>query len=484
MNTAGTVAKNTLVNALTGTVIQVLSVLSGLLIARRFGPGIYGELSFAFVIVGYFMIATDFGMTTIAIRKVAQDRGNYSSYLYTYIISRISLSVAVYAILILVVYLVPGFFRVSGLLISTYGLLLITTCLSITWMFVAVQKMEYQGTCDVFEKILYVAFIFAGVLAIGNYYVVPISMIVSSTAAAVLGWFFLKRQYPLKDKTFDKGFFRELLTCSWPIGLSNGASRVNYNMDTIFLQMYHGSIVTGQYSAAYRIIGVLLTLGTFLSAALYPMICEKATGSKETMESLLNQSARIILLLLVFPACVLSAAGNEIMAVLFGSDYESGGTAMAVLSWVPPILLISRLYGNTLTAINRQTTFMIMIIVSALLNIALNFLLIPSFGMIGGGVATIVAETAVLIPAYVILSRIYCPDVIIPALKALAAGGLTLVGMLLLKHFSLLAGIIIAPMIYLGLLFLFKGVSRNDVESATGILRALLGKMGVAARPA
>ena len=168
-------------------------------------------------------------------------------------------------------------------------------------------------------------------------------MLFSGAVAVVVGFYLLKRNFRYLKGEFDSAFFNDLFIYSWPVGLSNGASRINTNLDTIFLQMYWGSSFTGEYSAVYRLMGFGIMFGNFFTSALYPLICERAVGTKELLGSTLDLSTRILLIFLVPVSVVLMIVGPELVVVLFGNAYEHGGMALRILSWIPLLLLISRL---------------------------------------------------------------------------------------------------------------------------------------------
>ena len=140
---------------------------------------------------------------------------------------------------------------VSSLVLVQGGLLL-STVMSVNWIFVAYQRMELQSACEMAEKFLYVVFLFGAFLFYRNLLVIPWAMVVASLLAGCAGWVLLRRELPARRWGFDRGFFRELLLKSWPVGLSNAASRINTNLDTIFIQIYWGGELTGHYNAAYK----------------------------------------------------------------------------------------------------------------------------------------------------------------------------------------------------------------------------------------
>jgi O-antigen/teichoic acid export membrane protein len=457
------VIKNTLFNAISGILIQALSVVTGICIARAFGPGGYGDLSFAYVVVGYFMLGTDFGITAIAIKRVAQDKANFGNYLLTYLIGRFGLSMIAILGLVAVTFY-SDFSSITNQLLLVYGLLIIVSVFSVNWLFTAQQRMDLQGICEVTDKLVYTLILVVFLFVFKSVFVVPAAMVVSSIVATCVGWLLIRRNFSRPVVGFDRGFFMEMFVYSWPVGLSNGASRINTNLDTIFLQIYWGSVITGEYNAAYRLIGLLIIAGNFFTSALYPLVCERAIGSKDHFVETINSSTKILLILLVPVSFILMMIGPELLTVLFGKDFVNGGIAVRILSWVPVLLLISRFYGNTLTALNQQSRFMVAMILSAGLNIGLNFALIPRFGMTGAGMATVITEVFILLIALHLISRKVAVRISKPLIQSLASGGAMAVVLHLLAPFSVVVALAVALPLYVIFLFICRAFECNDIR--------------------
>ncbi len=469
-NSSKTVAKNTLFNSLSGIVVQALAIISGVFIARQFGTSGFGKLAFANVFVGYFMLATDFGITSIAIRNMARDKENSNRFLFTYIITRVVLSLIIYGIVAIIVWL-AGFEKIISLLILAYALQMLSQVFNISWVFIAHQRMEFDSLIKIIDKGLYVTFIFALFFIFGSIFIVPLAMFFSSVIAVIVGWHILKKNWRFKGFEFDKPFFKEMLIYGWPVGLSNGATQVNVNIDTLFMTAYHGNVTTGLYSSAYRVVMALIMFGSFFTAALYPLICERAIGPKKPMEDILNASTKILLYALIPIAVVITILGSQIIVFIFGKEFSGGGIALKILIWSVVFLVINRMYGNTLVALNRQHSFMVVIILSAILNIIMNFLLIPKYDMVGGGISTCITEGFIFIAVSYILKSYYRISWLLPLMRAFISSLVMGICLYFMRNGNLALLLISAPILYLIPLFVIGGIGREEIAFMRGLVR-------------
>jgi putative peptidoglycan lipid II flippase len=95
-----------------------------------------------------------------------------------------------------------------------------------------------------------------------------------------------------------------------------------------------------------------------------------------------------------------SCLGGGLMPKLFGPEYGPADTPFALLVWAVAVSIVSVNFGNVLLAVGDEKRYAVGVAIGAVVNIALNFALIPPFGMAGSAVATIATELAVL--AYMI----------------------------------------------------------------------------------
>jgi O-antigen/teichoic acid export membrane protein len=399
------VAANTMFNTAGGMTVQILGLASGLFIARYFGAEGFGVLSLAAAITGYFSLITEFGLSTVAIRVVART-GAPESYLWSYLVTRMALALAALAILTGVI-LAIGFPSRTTRLLVAYACLIPLRILRVDWLFYAAQRMFIENLLKVIEKSVYVVTLFSLVFVTGDIVSVPVSLGLSLIITAILGWilFFRSAKRPIAWR-LDRGFIREMFTHGWPIGVAGAALQSNTNIDTIFVNAYHGDVQTGLYGAAYRLIAAIIQAGTFFTRAIFPLSCKRYHESPTALADFIAYSGKLLVVITIPGVIVLMAVSAVIIRILFGDGYAGAALPFSILVWAAGLAIVSRLYHNTLVACERQQVFMKLILTSTVVNIAMNFLLIPRFGIVGAAVATVLTESLLLTMNYIALSRV------------------------------------------------------------------------------
>lgn len=206
----------------------------------------------------------------------------------------------------------------------------------------------------------------------------------------------------------------------------------NY-LDAIFITRYLSVTALGVYSVAYLIVGTFLQLPTLGSFLLQPFFISLEAGWRgDTIKRYLTEVCPAVVLGWSL-CCTFAAAGSGyLLPLLFGPQYAS----VSALMW--PMMATAALAGPVLlgfgAASNAWLTTKFSFAatgVQAVLNIALNIVLIPRFGLIGcAWASTLAAVASLLVWTYFISARVsasafYSAAAVLPAVVGAGCAGLT-----------------------------------------------------------
>ncbi len=204
--------------------------------------------------------------------------------------------------------------------------------------------------------------------------------------AVLLGY----RRYQL-GLEFNRGLFREMNRFGMPLVPSGLALWAINFVDRLFLNTIAGAGETGLYSIGVRISSVIVFLFTAFRTA-WPAFAYSIEDDREA-----RRTYGFVLTYLLFACCWLSVTlgllAPWIVRVLTTHQFYGGARVVAILCFSATAYA-----GYTVMAIGigrvRKTRFnWIVTGVAAALNIGLNVILIPPYGMIGAAIATVAAYT-------------------------------------------------------------------------------------------
>lgn len=210
---------------------------------------------------------------------------------------------------------------------------------------------------------------------------------------------FIKRSFSISKLLLKQAIFFSLplipfTISSWIITVSD-RYMINYYMD---------ASNTGIYSLAYSLTTILLTFSGVISNVLYPYI-SKSWNEKKNHHILFNAMLKYNLIIL-FPGMVgLFILRSQIISLVSGTRYLIGAPSIAILIPYPLFAAISMIYTNQLLLRNRTKLIATINIIAAGLNIILNMVLIPSHGIAGAAMATVISYLFLFIILFILTRK-------------------------------------------------------------------------------
>jgi O-antigen/teichoic acid export membrane protein len=372
-----------------------------ILLARVLGAGGYGSYSLGY---GLMMIGSKISMLGLSsgvvrfaalykgVGDIKRVKGTLSS---AFVISTLS-SVAVGGLLFLFsrslseLFNMPELITVLRIFALAFPFYVITVMAGNAAR--AFQAISYEvvvtNICRPLANVAVVSMVFLlGFRLFGAVY----GFLISSAISAVLGLFLLKRIFPDIISELKPSYeFWRLLRFSLPV-LFIGFSYVLLNQtDRIMLGYFKASKDLGIYSAA-AIISQQAGLITYSFSCIFCPIISDLYNRNEfrQLEKLYKTVTRWIVTLNLVLLILLIVFSKYIMAI-FGPEFHSGWLVLVVLSSVHLVGYSAggALAGYALQMSGKQDFELVNAMVMLVLNVALNFLLIPIYGILGAAMAT------------------------------------------------------------------------------------------------
>jgi len=182
-----------------------------------------------------------------------------------------------------------------------------------------------------------------------------------------------------------------MLSVSLPMLLSQSSFLILEWTDTIMLGILRTGFEIGIYSVAMKI-SMLTSITLFsINSIAAPKFAEfYKKGDRESLEKIIHQSTKfifwsassIILVIFIFPSFILA---------IFGEEFKTALYALLILTFGQFINAISGSVGYILQMTGKQKVFQYIVLTAAVMNIGLNALLIPRYGINGAAVASMLS---------------------------------------------------------------------------------------------
>lgn len=163
--------------------------------------------------------------------------------------------------------------------------------------------------------------------------------------------------------------------------------------DKIMLKLMVENSATGFYSTALSCVSISGFVFNAIIDSFRPVIFEaKQDGREETYEKRLSTLYHIVAYLGIIQSLVLTIFAKWVIDLLYGADYAEASPALQILCWYVIFSYFGSIRNIWMLSENKQKYLWIINLIGAALNVALNFALIPFFGVRGAAVASLSTE--------------------------------------------------------------------------------------------
>lgn len=371
-------------------------------ITRVLLPEGTGNIAFANSIVSYFSMFAMLGIPTYGIRACAKARDNkdeFSRIVQEIFIINAITTFAVCLVFVFMVLNIPVLKQEKELLLIC-GLYLILNMLGVEWLYKGLECYTYITVISLTFKAIGTLAMFLLVHHKSDYLEYALIAVVANTGYGLFN-FIHARQYIFRRKIEHYDFKRHLRPIITFFAMSV-AVVIYTNLDVVMLGVLKGPIEVGYYDIAVKIKIILVNIVTSLGAVVLPRVSYYI--EKKNMEDFYGIIAKAFELVAVISlplmAYFIIMADNSIL-VLAGGQYYKSINAMKII--MPTLVLIgfSNLLGiQILIPLGKENIVVRSEIIGAVINVILNFSLIPRLGASGAAVGTLVAEGVVLVIQY------------------------------------------------------------------------------------
>ena len=393
MNSNQSLVKNSLYNVAYKLLNVIFPLVSATYIARViFAKGV-GEVSYAQNIVSYFTTIAALGIPNYGIREIAKARKSKQQtdeiFFELFTINAVSTTVCIVAYFMLI-----HFVSALNSNIKMYyavGLLLIFNYINVDWFYQGNEEYGYIAKRSFVIKLISLIAMFVFVRRPEDIIPYCIISVLATNGGNLINVFYV-RKYAKIRFTFNMDLKRHLLPLLI-LFVNSIAITIYVNSDITMLGFFESDAQVGVYSFASKIYNLLKQLINAVIVVSVPRIAYILKNKHEEYKMFINRifSALNIILL---PIIVGMFCMSDSMILLAGGEqYISGDVALKILSVATLFAIYASLFTNCVLIVNRQEKYCLnATVVSAIVNVGLNFVLMPWLGMIGAAITTVLAE--------------------------------------------------------------------------------------------
>lgn len=369
-------------------------------LARYLGPERFGLFHYALSFVGLFSIFAVFVSDEIVVRELIDDPGEENHILGSAFFLRLCGSLFAFFLSLSIHFLVVGPDNTLCVLIS---ILAIAQCFQalhvIRPFFHARVQAKFVAQAQLFQLCigtlakLYLIIIhaplvwFAWAIFFDNFLL-----------AVPLYFFYRQQDHAVFDWHLNRPLLKYLGLKSLPLLLSGIVTAFYMRIDQVMIGRLLDNTAVGYYAAAVRLSESWYFIPMVISVSLFPALLNTRKNDLKLYYEYLSNLYKLVSALSWISALCIMLLCDYIIILIYGASYTPAGSVLMIHIWGGFFVALGVASGKALIAENLMPLLFYRTLSGAIINVMLNIILIPSYGIVGAALATLIAQiTAALL---------------------------------------------------------------------------------------
>ena len=366
-------------------------LLVGAWVARYLGPAQFGLLNYAMAFVALAGAAAKLGMDQIVVRNLIRLPEEEGATLGTLTALKVLAAVLALGIVVTAAWLTRGGDVNLTLLVAIIGAGMLFNALDAYDLFYQSQLLSRHIVLARCTAFLLFALVRVA-LIMGEY---PLMLFAVATTLEIgTGGILLainhRRLYRGRSTwRFSATTMRSLLKDGWPLILSSVLIMIHTRIDQVMIGQMLGDVEVGIYSVAVRLSEAWLFVPLVIIQTVTPYLVRLRSTDVVRYHQRLMQLYSIMFWFGVAVGIAAVLLGQYLVIYLFGEPYRAAYIPLVLTIWTGIFISQTVARGVWMVGENLQGYRLINNLVAVPLNIALNWLLIPRFGVVGASAASV-----------------------------------------------------------------------------------------------
>lgn len=371
---------------------MVVGLFVGVWVARYLGPAQFGLLSYAGSFVGLFAALATLGLDSIVVRELVKTPERRDELLGTAFWLKIGGAILLWVAIVAAVPLIKNDIQTNSLIAIIAFAAIFQAFNVIDFNFRAEVKSKYvvhaQLAQLIISSITKLVFIAINAPLIWFVWVYLLDAVVLAMGLAVM---YLRNSGKLLYWQWKWQVAKELLRYSWPLMFSGMVLMIQARIDQVMLKSMIGNEEVGYYSVALRLIETFGFIPMVLSNSLTPTIINAKNKSESLYQFRLANYYRLSFLLFLLIGIPIYFLSEKIVVLLFGIEYQAAGILLSLMAIRLFFVNMGVARGVFILAENLFKYSLVSMVLGTIVNITLNYILIPDYQSIGAIIATIIS---------------------------------------------------------------------------------------------
>ncbi|WP_213525962.1 flippase [Paenibacillus sp. J31TS4] len=373
----------------------IVNLILLMLIARYLGPNNYGLLTFSLSIIAIFSVISSLGLEGIIIKYFVSDPQNKSVIVGTCIILRtVSSALSIIAILIFIIILQPEDKSVFYIAFVQSLSLLFSSLDVIDFWFQSKLQSKYISLARIISTTLVTVFKLMLIMFNSGVFLFALTSSVEVLIVSII-IFGVYRKYNSERLLFSWELSKNILSQSYHFIISGLLISLYTQMDKIMIGKMINQSSVGIYSAATTLSDLWIIIPITIINSARPIIMESFNKDKVKYLRQLKQLYSIVIWLGIIVALLFKIFGSILIHMFYGISYIEATEILQITIWSSLFALLGGIRVIWLVCEDKVKYNKYCVGVGGTVNLLMNFLTIPIWGINGAAFSTLIAQVIV-----------------------------------------------------------------------------------------
>jgi len=465
MSLAGKIAKNTFYQIVGKVISTLLGLASVALITRYLGQEGFGYYTTIISYLQFFGVLIDFGLQMTTAQMLARVGVNQAKIFGNLLSLRLLSALIFLGLATIFAWFLPYQSVVKiGIVIAVASFFFISLQSVLIGLYQKQMAMARVATAEILGRLTLLIGIWLSIL--GNYGIYPIILSVSlgSLVNFVLLYFgsFKYIKYRL---ILDRETVKEIWEISWPLAITISLTLIYFRFDTIIMSLTRPISEVGIYGSAYKVLEILVQFPYLFLGLILPLLTSFYTINRQLFDKLLAKVFDFMAIIVVPMVIATWIIGDKIMKFIAGDEFVAAAGPLSILIIATAMIYFSALFGYAIVAIGKQKKMIGFYFFDAVFSLITYLIFIPLYSYWAAAILTVITEAIIMFAAWWLLTKEvgFCIKWQVFR-KALLAALIMSIFLEIFINQSLITLIIIGTTIYFFVLYLLRGVKKEDVK--------------------
>ena len=376
---------------------KIFRIITGLVtvfwVARYLGPEQFGLFSYAQSFVGLFVAIATLGLDSIVVRELVKDASKEMELIGTAFWLKVCGALVILPIIAISVGVTTNDNQTNLLIFIIASSVIFQSFNVIDSYFQSKVLSKYavlaNTTMLCIGTIMKIALILNDAELVYFAYAVLFDNIV--LAIAFIYFYFKQSRLTFFQWKFHRKTAHKLLTDSWPLILTAISVSIYMKVNQVMVQQMLGNTAVGYYAAAVKLSEVAYLIPGIIVSSLFPAVINAKQNNEKLYYNRLQNLFTLLAWLAILIALPVTFLSDYIVHYLYGNLYSQASSVLAIHIWAGFFVFLSVASGIWFINENIQIFDFYRNFLGLLINILLNYFLIPLYGITGAASAAVVS---------------------------------------------------------------------------------------------